>query len=202
MPNQRMKSLFLLAILAIPGGSVLASPMVDVTLQNWESDSLDTTVALPEAMAALPLMPAASPAPSPEAVEAPAHGNGLRHMLADFAMTLRDIRYRSGGKTPETGFDCSGFVRYVYRHVAGRELPANSAGQYRIGTRVARADMETGDLVFFRIKGKRISHVGIYLGNGRFIHAPSTGKTVSISALDEGYWAKRFAGAKRPSSLS
>lgn len=204
MPIQRMKSLFLLAVLAIPGGCALASPMVDMALQNWEIDRLDTVMHALDT--APPLSSATSgnlvPA-SPAALEtATAQTGGLRHMLAEFAMTLRNIRYRNGGKAPETGFDCSGFVRYVYRHVAGRELPANSASQYLVGTSVARADMKVGDLVFFRIKGKRVSHVGIYLGEGRFIHAPSSGKTVSVSALSEAYWAKRFVGAKRPNALS
>lgn len=203
MPIQRMKSLFLSAVLAVPGGCALASPMVDVTLQNWEVDRLDTAMHALDA-APPPATAAGNPVstgPAP-AETAGAQAGGLRHMLAEFAMTLRNIRYRNGGKAPETGFDCSGFVRYVYRHVAGRELPANSASQYLVGTSVARADMKVGDLVFFRIKGKRVSHVGIYLGDGRFIHAPSSGKTVSVSALSEAYWAKRFVGAKRPNSLS
>ena len=70
------------------------------------------------------------------------------------------------------------------------------------GTKIDRAEMKTGDLVFFRIRGKNVSHVGIYLGDGRFIHSPSSGKRVSVSALNEAYWAKRFVGAKRPNVLS
>ena len=70
------------------------------------------------------------------------------------------------------------------------------------GVKVKRADMKAGDLVFFHIRGKRISHVGIYLGDGRFIHAPTTGKRVSISSLDSAYWSRHFAGAKRPKVLS
>ncbi len=123
-------------------------------------------------------------------------------LLADFAVTLRDIRYRRGGHEPSTGFDCSGFVRYVFAHSVGAVLPSDSASQFGIGTKVDRADMKTGDLVFFRIRGKRISHVGIYLDHGRFIHSPSTGKTVSINSLSDAYWAKHFAGAKRPKVLS
>lgn len=123
-------------------------------------------------------------------------------MLADFSMTLRNIRYRRGGDDPSTGFDCSGFVRYVFRHSVGSDLPTTSASQFHSGSKVARADMKVGDLVFFRTRGKRVSHVGIYLGDGHFIHSPSTGKRVSVSSLDETYWSRRFVGAKRPQVLT
>lgn len=205
MPIQRMKSLFLLAVLATPCTSAFASPMVDIALDNWEMDRLATVVPPPSVAptATTLLVAPVSAAPKTAAVEptAPKSG-GLRHLLADFAMTLRDIRYRRGGSEPSTGFDCSGFVRYVYKHALGKELPPNSASQYLTGTRIDRGEMKTGDLVFFRIKGKRVSHVGIYLGEGRFIHAPSTGKRISVSELSDGYWAKRFVGAKRPNVLS
>jgi cell wall-associated NlpC family hydrolase len=90
----------------------------------------------------------------------------------------------------------------VFRHSAGVDLPVDSASQYRAGINVARADLKVGDLVFFKTRGKRVSHVGIYLGEGRFIHSPSTGKSVSISRLDESYWTRRYVGAKRPDVLS
>ncbi|HET9033111.1 MAG TPA: C40 family peptidase [Dokdonella sp.] len=123
-------------------------------------------------------------------------------LLMDLANRLRDIRYRRGGRDPSTGFDCSGFVRYVFRHGIGVDLPNTSAAQYRSGQAVARSDLRDGDLVFFRTHGKRISHVGIYVGEGQFIHAPSTGKRVSVSSLSTPYWARRFAGAKRPGILA
>jgi len=121
--------------------------------------------------------------------------------LANFAMTLRDIRYRHGGRSPKTGFDCSGFVQYVFAHSLGVELPDTSLTQFEDGTGVARADLQTGDLVFFHIRGERISHVGIYLDHGRFIHSPSTGKRVRVDDLADSYWAKRYAGARRPNAL-
>jgi Cell wall-associated hydrolases (invasion-associated proteins) len=127
----------------------------------------------------------------------------LRKALISVAMKLRDIRYVRGGHDPSTGFDCSGFVRYVFAHAIGMQLPNNSASQFLAGLKVKRADMKPGDLVFFRTHGRRnISHVGIYISNGRFIHSPTTGKSVEISSLDEGYWAKRFAGAKRPEAIA
>ena len=125
-----------------------------------------------------------------------------RQLLARFAMTLRDIRYRRGGRVPATGFDCSGFVHYVFAQALGIDLPTNSVGQFHAGIKIARNEMKAGDLVFFRIHGKHISHVGIYLDHGRFIHSPTTGERVRVDRLDEHYWARRFAGAKRPDSLT
>lgn len=127
----------------------------------------------------------------------------LRKALLAAAMSLRDIRYVRGGHDPSTGFDCSGFVRYVFAHAVGMQLPNNAAGQFLAGLKVKRADMQPGDLVFFHTHGRhRISHVGIYIANGRFIHSPTTGKSVEISSLDDSYWAKRFAGAKRPEPMA
>ena len=126
----------------------------------------------------------------------------LRKALIGLAMDLRDTRYVRGGRDPSTGFDCSGFVRYVFAHAVGMKLPTNSASQFLAGLKVDRADMKPGDLVFFQTGSKhRISHVGIYVANGRFIHSPATGKTVQVSSLDESYWARHFAGAKRPSGI-
>lgn len=198
MPFNRMTALLMLAMACAPFANALAAPSFPGDFSNWTLDPPVSTAA-----DAAPLAPAAE-APAPVATEAaPAvkPGSRLRRMLADFSMSLRHIRYKSGGRDPSTGFDCSGFVRYVFRHGAGTELPSDSASQYRTGKLVAKQDMKTGDLVFFRVKGKRISHVGIYLGNGRFIHAPSAGKAVSVSRLDNSYWSKRFVGAKRPEVL-
>jgi cell wall-associated NlpC family hydrolase len=125
-----------------------------------------------------------------------------RAMLAAFAMTLRDIRYRRGGREPQTGFDCSGFVQYVFAHTLGIDLPDTSISQFLAGTKVARSELQTGDLVFFHTRGKNVSHVGIYLDNGRFIHSPSTGKRVRVDELSDSYWAHRYVGAKRPNTLT
>jgi cell wall-associated NlpC family hydrolase len=127
----------------------------------------------------------------------------LRKALLAVAMKLRDIPYVRGGHDPSTGFDCSGFVRYVFAHAIGLHLPTNSAAQFLAGLKVKRSDMKPGDLVFFHTRGRhRISHVGIYISNGQFIHSPATGKSVEISSLDTAYWAKRFAGAKRPEAIA
>ena len=123
----------------------------------------------------------------------------LRKTLIDLAMTLRHIRYVRGGRDPSTGFDCSGFVRYVFAHAVGLHLPSNSAAQFLSGLKVNRKDMQPGDLVFFHTRGKkRISHVGIYLDNGRFIHSPSARPSMyaaprfTASALGVGLWRTCF----------
>jgi cell wall-associated NlpC family hydrolase len=132
-----------------------------------------------------------------------ADSSDLGKTLIALAMKLRDIRYVRGGKNPATGFDCSGFVRYVFAHAIGLELPGNSAAQFLAGFKVKRSDMQPGDLVFFHTRGrKHVTHVGIYIDNGRFIHSPSAGKSVEVSSLDEAYWAKRFVGARRPEGIA
>jgi cell wall-associated NlpC family hydrolase len=113
------------------------------------------------------------------------------------AIGLVGTPYRYGGNTPEGGFDCSGLVNYVYRDVLDLRLPRSSrelaAWQ---GPRVAPERLATGDLVFFGRAGD-VSHVGIYVGEGRFVHAPSTGGTVRLDHLDGSYWRSHYSGSKR-----
>lgn len=103
--------------------------------------------------------------------------------------------YRYGGTDPR-GFDCSGLVYYSYRK-ASIAVPRTTAEQYRQSTRVKIAHLQPGDLIFFRISQNKLSHVGIYAGSGRFIHAPSGGKRVSYASLDNPYWEARVIGAGR-----
>ncbi len=124
-----------------------------------------------------------------------------RKRVADFAMRLRDVRYVRGGHYPKTGFDCSGFTHYVYNQTYGLNLPYDAPSQFHDGKSIPRERMRTGDLVFFQV-GKHITHVGIYLDDGHFIHSPRPGKSVRVDSLDNAYWAKRFAGAKRPEVVS
>ncbi len=143
----------------------------------------------------------ASAAIAPAASSKPANFSPVQ-LLTDLANKLRGTRYKRGGRQPSTGFDCSGFVRYVFHLGIGVDLPRTSAAQFQAGHQVARNDLRSGDLVFFRTAGKRISHVGIYLDGGRFIHSPSSGKRVSVSSLSEHYWSRHFAGGRRAEVLA
>lgn len=113
------------------------------------------------------------------------------------AISLVGTPYRYGGSTPEGGFDCSGLVNYVYRDMLDLRLPRTSQAlaQYQ-GPRIAPDRLATADLVFFG-SGGTVSHVGIYVGDGRFVHAPTTGGTVRLDRLDGPYWRDRYSGARR-----
>jgi cell wall-associated NlpC family hydrolase len=113
------------------------------------------------------------------------------------AISLVGTPYRYGGNTPDGGFDCSGLVNYVYRDTLDLRLPRTSSALagYQ-GPRIAPDRLASGDLVFFGSDGK-VTHVGIYVGDGRFVHAPSTGGTVRLDRLDNSYWRSHYTGAKR-----
>lgn len=117
--------------------------------------------------------------------------------VAIAALGLIGVDYRFGGDDPARGFDCSGLVRYVFSQATGIALPRTSAEMGRVGARVARVDLLPGDLVFFNTRHFADSHVGIYLGEHRFVHAPSRGSEVRIASLDDAYWKRRFTGARR-----
>ncbi|WP_425492503.1 C40 family peptidase [Lysobacter changpingensis] len=113
------------------------------------------------------------------------------------AMALLGTPYRWGGSDPNKGFDCSGLVGYVFRNALGIELPRVSREMAKTGELVSdRAKLSAGDLVFFGRRG-RVDHVGIYVGEGRFVHAPSRGKDVQVSSLETGYWSQKFMEARR-----
>lgn len=115
----------------------------------------------------------------------------------DQAIDLLGIRYRKGGSTPESGFDCSGFVSHVFREGLGLILPRSSKELSRSGETVGRDELKPGDLVFFNTMRSAFSHVGIYLGDNQFVHAPRSGGRVRIEDLRDNYWLKRFNGARR-----
>jgi cell wall-associated NlpC family hydrolase len=115
----------------------------------------------------------------------------------DQAMNLLGIRYRRGGSTPEAGFDCSGFVNHVFREGLGLILPRSSKEMSKSGEAISRDELRPGDLVFFNTMRNAFSHVGIYLGDNQFVHAPRSGGKVRIEDLRDGYWTKRFNGARR-----
>jgi hypothetical protein len=117
--------------------------------------------------------------------------------LSSFALELIGIRYKWGGNTPATGLDCSGLVRYVFQKVTGVMLPRTAKDMSRLGEHVAVPDLQPGDLVFFDTRHFAFSHVGIYLGDNRFVHAPRRGREVEVATLDSSFWQKRFNGARR-----
>jgi len=124
-----------------------------------------------------------------------ATSGGVKNVLQR-ALALLGTPYRWGGTSPD-GFDCSGLVGYVFRNALGIELPRVSREMAKSGQLVAdRTKLAEGDLVFFGKSGQ-VDHVGIYLGNGRFVHAPRTGRDVTVSSLESGYWSDKFIQARR-----
>lgn len=138
------------------------------------------------------VQPSTRTATSETAREAPgADQNERSPHVVEIALKHVGAPYRWGGGNP-AGFDCSGFVRYVYSRV-GVSLPHNAAKQYQHGTPVSRDELQPGDLVFF----DRLRHNGIYIGGGKFVHARQTGKRVSVAKLDEDWYDARWVGARR-----
>ncbi|WP_425473063.1 C40 family peptidase [Vulcaniibacterium gelatinicum] len=195
--------LFASLVLAAAAQPALAAPDAVV-----EAPAATTTPATTTALAT----PATDPSPLPE--RKGLFGGGLAGLFAAVpdeasdlngriqgilsqAMTLLGTPYRWGGTSPERGFDCSGLVGYVFRTALGIELPRVSREMARAGMPVDRAALIPGDLVFFKLRGQRIDHVGIYVGGGRFLHAPRRGRDVTVSSLDDGYWSRHFTLARR-----
>jgi cell wall-associated NlpC family hydrolase len=203
MASMRTAAALRFFVPALIAFACLSPPAFSSPFLPPERAVLDSPDLAPPALDASARLDVARDASMADAVDA-SIGTHLspRRVLADFAMKLRNIAYVHGGRELKTGFDCSGFVRYVFEHSLGLELPSSSTRQFETGRRIDRDELRMGDLVFFRTQGRRISHVGIYLDNGLFIHSPSRGKRVRIDHLDGSYWAKRFAGAKRPDALS
>ena len=113
------------------------------------------------------------------------------------AMGLLGVPYKSGGTSEEKGFDCSGFVRYMYEKSVGLVLPRRAEEQAKVTEEISRSELKPGDLVFFNTLKRTFSHVGIYVGEGKFIHAPRPGKAVRVDDMREAYWQQRFNGARR-----
>jgi cell wall-associated NlpC family hydrolase len=162
----------------------------------------------------------AEPAPAPPAVyagkpitEAPATSATLANQarvmtlleraavgatsLADYALAFLGVSYRFGGTSPDLGFDCSGLVRRVFQDALGLNLPRTAKEMAQLGTQVRIEDLKPGDLVFFNTMRAAFSHVGIYLGDNKFVHAPSSGGVVRVEDMRIQYWTQRFDGARR-----
>jgi len=120
--------------------------------------------------------------------------------LAAYALNYLGVPYRRGGASPDAGFDCSGLVSYVSRAVLGLQVPRRAEEMSRVGEPVKMNELQPGDLVFYNTLRRKFSHVGIYLGDGRFVHSPASGGVVRIESMDIAYWKKRFNGARRLAS--
>lgn len=139
--------------------------------------------------------PSKSAAPTAATRAAPAQSEVLFRVLSSIG-----VDYKYGGNSHTTGFDCSGLVAHVYREGYGVALPRNTYGQSQAGQPVTLDELQPGDLVFYNTLNKPFSHVGIYVGDGRFIHAPRTGAAVRLENLNSAYWSKRWNGARRISA--
>ena len=169
-------------------------------------------------LACTPLAHAAPQAGAPDEVERVVTDKGLlnrledvSHRVADKAHTVADqastlvgnamgflgIPYKRGGNSADTGFDCSGFVRNIYQQTLGLLLPRQASEQAASTEKIDKKDLQPGDLVFFNTMRRAFSHVGIYVGDGKFIHSPRSGGKVRVEDMQESYWQKRFNGARR-----
>ena len=113
------------------------------------------------------------------------------------ALQALGVQYRYGGRSLENGFDCSGLIAHVFERAWGMLLPPSTAALSKVGMAVKRKELEPGDLVFFNTRNRPFSHVGIYLGDGRFLHAPRSGGFVRVESAEVAYWRARFNGARR-----
>ncbi len=141
---------------------------------------------------ALLLMGGCAPTAKLYKQEAEPANSPARHALLSQAHHVLGIRYKYGGETPNQGFDCSGLTQYVYRNANGIVIPRTAAQQSQASRTISFQQMKPGDLIFFRTSGRKINHVGIYIGRGQFIHAASGGGKVTIDNLSKSYWQQRL----------
>lgn len=142
----------------------------------------------------------ALPAPAEDAETPSGIAEGMKTRVQPLikALSMLGTPYKFGSSNPDKGMDCSGFVKHVYKESAGISLPRSAKDMSKEGEAVAERDLQPGDLVFFNTRKQPNSHVGIYVGEGEFIHASSTRhKEVTLSRMDQHYWATRFNGARR-----
>lgn len=127
-------------------------------------------------------------------------GNQMQNQASDLilgAMGFLGVPYRRGGNSAESGFDCSGFVKAIYAQTIGLVLPRSAAQQAAATQAIDKSELRPGDLVFFNTMRHAFSHVGIYVGNGKFIHSPRPGAEVRVEDMGLAYWARRYDGARR-----
>lgn len=147
--------------------------------------------------AATPRAPAGNTVATIPAASGPAIAPSRDSDVLFHALAAAGVDYRRGGKSYQSGFDCSGLVAFVYREAYSLALPHNTQAQSELGEAINLSELQSGDLVFFNTQRKPYSHVGIYIGEDRFIHAPKQGAVVRTENLRARYWATRFDGARR-----
>ncbi|MDE2371608.1 MAG: C40 family peptidase [Burkholderiales bacterium] len=195
MPRYRTRLASLLCALWVAAGAAQAAP--DAPAPAEPAPQAEVTPATPPEQGLLPeaaaLAAQVQASPIVQRVRDAASG------LVVSSMNFIGVRYRRGGNSAAQGFDCSGFTRYVFEHSIGLVLPRRADQQAHDGALVAvqRSDLKPGDLVFFNTMRRAFSHVGIYIGEGKFIHAPRPGGEVRIEDINLAYWARRFSGARR-----
>ena len=206
--NRSFTRAALAALLALAAVPAFADPANTVGLGGDSADTpADTRAALPESMSLSDraLMLASDinrllvPGSRGNASSQPATTGKAQSVLSR-AFALLGTPYRWGG-TSTDGFDCSGLVGYVFRNALGIELPRVSREMAQTGAQVDRDQMTAGDLVFFSTHSGQVDHVGIYVGEGKFVHAPRTGRDVTVSRLDTGYWSQKFIVARRVAGI-
>ena len=199
----------LAALLALAAVPAFADPANTVGMGADSADTpADTRAALPDSMSLSDraLMLASDinrlivPGARPASATAQAPASGRVQSVLSRAFALLGTPYRWGGTSTE-GFDCSGLVGYVFRNALGIELPRVAREQAQTGASVERSQLTAGDLVFFSTHSGGVDHVGIYIGEGKFLHAPRTGRDVTVSNLDSGYWSARFVQARRVAGI-
>jgi cell wall-associated NlpC family hydrolase len=155
------------------------------------------SIALLSACSSAPKTVSSSAPASQKTYGAAANSTAGKPEVVMYALGLHGTNYQWGGNSPQSGFDCSGFVRHVYKEAAGMLLPRSSFEMSQTGNYIDSSELQPGDLVFFNTLQRAFSHVGIYVGDNRFIHSPSAGKSVQISQMGDSYWKRRFEGARR-----
>ena len=184
----------LTAALIVPASAHATDALADF-LQQQGLAAAPPSAALESATTAIPVTPVAasdwSVAEDSE-LDRPLHSSLVVHALG-----FLGVPFRLGGNSAEEGFDCSGFVQAAFRQVMGLQLPRIARDQARATESIARSELAPGDLVFFNTLGRRYSHVGIYIGDDRFVHSPRTGARVRIERMDVRFWDTRFNGARR-----
>jgi len=198
-PRRPALWLVLAAAMAMSAGPAAASPDDSEPLMKLLADKglLVPPAPAPAPPAAADAAPAPATAPDEPGLIRRVHDQASDMVVS--AMNFIGVRYRRGGTSVETGFDCSGFTRHVFELSRGLVLPRRADEQAAMPglVKVERNELKPGDLVFFNTMRRTFSHVGIYIGDNRFVHAPRHGKDVRTDDMSFAYWAKRFTGARR-----